>query len=218
MRLGPLRRRHDWRGALIRARRRSPHAAYGLDAAALKAIDRDLEAHMAVWVDSPDGHSEVRTELMDSIDRQLLHRALLELAPETRAAVLERVPGLTQGDVELERYLAAGNLRIDVLRRWAGIYYGDRAQGDWFETYRRAAEMRLESVRRDLERLAGAPVHAAQHHRDAAIRGLNTALRLRLLKAPAGAAIERRSLIARLRSLFGGSYHADFRGSGSAND
>lgn len=211
-------RRHDWRRALAAARRRTRRHGAGLDQAAIEAVDRDLEAHIAVWAASPEGRTEVRTELMDSVDRQLLHRAMMGLPVETREAVQRRVPELSQGEAELERYIAAGALRVAVLRRWAGFYYGDRAPGDWFETYRHAADMRLESVRRDLERLAGAPVHAAQHHRDAAIRGLNTALRLRLLQAPAGVAIGRRGLLGRLRGLYGGSYHDRLRDSHPLDD
>lgn len=206
-----VRNRRDWRHALAVARRRMRRRDYGLDRAALAAVDRDLETHIAVWAASPDGRTEARTELMDSVDRQLLQRALMRLPPATREAVGQRLPELARGESEWERNLAAGDLRVAVLRRWAGIYYGDRARGDWFETYRRAAEMRLESVCRDLERLAGAPVHAAQHHRDAAIRGLNTALRLRLLQAPAGVAIGRRGLRARLRGLLARSYHERLR-------
>lgn len=139
---------------------------------------------------------------MDSVDRHLLQRALLKLDSPIREAVRERVCELPRTDAELDRYIAAGAVRLDVLRNWAGRYYRDRATGDWFDTYRKAAEMRSESVSRDLERLAGAPVHAAQHHRDAAIRGLNQALRLRLLQAPPRSRIARAAYRNWVRGVF----------------
>jgi len=190
--VNPLRilpRRRRWRPALriawrLAGARRSP-----LDASALDLVRHDLEAHAATWAANPDGRAITRTELLDSVDRELLNDALLALSAPEREAVRERIPELPPRDAELRRRLDADRLRLRVLRRWAGLFYGDRARGDWFDTYRRAAEMRRESLGRDLERLAGTPVHIAQHHRDAAIRGLNTALRLRLLQAPPRARI-----------------------------
>ncbi|HYW75454.1 MAG TPA: hypothetical protein VFA48_02355, partial [Gammaproteobacteria bacterium] len=70
----------------------------------------------------------------------------------------------------------------------------------------RAAEMRMESIGRDFERIAGLPVHVAQDNRDAAIRGLNAAIRLRLLQMPPGRAVTHRSLRTRLRQLL---HHED---------
>jgi len=191
-RLNPLRllpRRRRWKPALRIAWHLGGARRSGLDASALNVVRHDLEAHAAAWAADPGGRAAARTELLDSVDREFLNDALLALEPAEREAVRKRIPELPHSDAELRRRLEADRVRLAVLRRWSGLFYGDRARGDWFDTYRRAAEMRRESLGRDLERLAGTPVHIAQHHRDAAIRGLNTALRLRLLQAPAGVRI-----------------------------
>lgn len=139
----------------------------------------------------------MRTELMDSVDRNLIHHALLELDAGPAQAILREMPELPGSRPDLARLIEAGELRIQLMRRWAGLYYGDQTDGDWFDTYRRAAEMRKSSAARDLERVAGSAVTATHNNIDAAIRGLNTSLRLRLLQAPRGKKIRQRSLASR---------------------
>lgn len=201
------RRRPDYRKAFARAWRDASGAVPALDDAAHEAVRSDLETRTQAWAQNPEGLHDLRTELMDSVDRELVHRAFLTLDPATRNAVRERLPELPRSDTDAKRHLAAEELRILVLRNWAALYYGDRARGDWFDTYRRAAGMRKESAVRDLKRLAGEPPGLAENHRDAAVRGLNASLRIRLLRAPPGVKIGRRGLRARLRSLAAGSYH-----------
>jgi len=203
-----LSRRRRWRRALAKASRRAGTARSGLDPSALTVVHEDLETRAAAWAADPDGRAAVRTELMDSIDRIMLNGALLALKSEEREAVRRRMPQLPRSDPELRRNLEADRLRLRVLRHWTGLVFRDRARGDWFDVYQRAAEMRRESLGRDLERLAGTPVHAAEHHRDAAIRGLNTALRLRLLQAPPRARIGKRRRGLRLPGPMGRFYHA----------
>ncbi|MGH8272147.1 MAG: hypothetical protein ACRESG_07465 [Gammaproteobacteria bacterium] len=178
-----------------------------MDEAALEAVRRDLEVRTCIWAQGEDGLRGLRTELMDSVDRELVHRAFLALDPGLRTAVRERLPELPDSDTEVQRYLAASALRISVLRTWAALFYRDRVRGDWFDTYRRAADMRETSAVRDLERLAGEPPGLAQSHRDAAIRGINASLRMRLLQAPRAAKIGRRGLLSRLRGRMKALYH-----------
>ncbi|MDN5863870.1 MAG: hypothetical protein L0I62_01430 [Gammaproteobacteria bacterium] len=177
--------------------------AQGRDDKDASAVLQDLRKRTRIWANNPDGLSETRTELMDSVDRGLLHRGLMQLDPDTVQTVLDRMPELPASSTDLARLIAANELRTAVIRNWAGRYYGDRAQGDWFDAYCRAAEMRQASAARDLERLAGEPTAAIQNHIDAAIRGLNTSLRLRLLQAPRGRKIGHRSLQTRLRQFLG---------------
>ncbi|MGH8274345.1 MAG: hypothetical protein ACRES9_08880 [Gammaproteobacteria bacterium] len=176
-----------------------------LDTEAREAVRRDLESRIRAWASSEDGLQKLRTELMDSVDRGLVHRAFLRLAPELRT-VRERVPEIPRSDAEIRRFIAASELRMSVIRAWAGRWYGDRAPGDWFETYCKAAAMREESVVRDLERLSGDAQTSTRNNLDAAMRGVNASLRLRLVQAPPGVKIGHLGLRSRLRLLlpFGG--------------
>ena len=193
----------SWRKDFERAWRRCKAARRPLDAEARARVREDVLNHIGIWVtrDSEQGRLGCRTELMDSMERICLRRALSALDPQTRERVSERLPEFRQLDHGQARQLEAEKLRMDLLRTWTGLYYGDRARGDWYDVYFRAAEMRMDSIRRDLERIAGLPVHMAENNRDAAIRGLNAAIRLRLLQMPPGRALTHRSLRTRLRQL-----------------
>ncbi len=206
-RLRSLRRKSDCQRTFVRAWRKTNADAAPLDEAARAAVRRDLETRTRAWAQDEDGLRCLRTELMDSVDRELVHCTFLALDSDTRTAVRERLPELPQSDADVQRYLAASALRICVLRAWAALYYRDHARDDWFDTYRRAAEMRKASAVRDLARLAGAPPGLAQSHRDAAVHGLNASLRMRLLQAPRGGKIGRRGLRSRLRGFLSGPYH-----------
>jgi hypothetical protein len=145
-------------------------------------------------LDHDAGRLQARNELMDGTERMQLQRALRELDPETRVRVVARMSEFKHLARDPNRYLTAEKLRLDVLRTWMGFYYGDYAPGDWYDMYCKAAEMRLDSISRDFERIAGMPVYKAEDNRDAAIRGINASLRLRLLKMPPGTRVDRRSL------------------------
>lgn len=190
----------DLQQSLIQTWREAAGRAETLDTTAREAVRRDLENRIRTWAANEDGLKKLRSELMDSVDRGLVYRALLRLAPDLRTAVRERVSELPRSDAEIERFIAASELRISVIRAWAGRWYGDRARGDWFEAYRKAAAMREDSALRDLERLAGDPQPTTRNNLDAAMRGLNASLRLRLIQAPPGAKIGHLSLRSRLRS------------------
>lgn len=193
----------NWRKDFDRAWRRCKAERRPLDAEALEKVREDVLNHIGAWAarDAEQGRLGCRSELMDSMERICLRRALSALDPQTRERVSERLPEFRQLDHNQERHLEAEKLRMDLLRTWTGFYYGDRARGDWYDVYFRAAEMRMNSIGRDLERIAGLPVHMAENNRDAAIRGLNAAIRLRLLQMPPGRALTHRSLRTRLRQL-----------------
>jgi len=198
----------NWRKDFDRAWRKCKTARGSLDAEALETVRKDVLNHIGEWTtkDPDEGRLACRTELMDSMERICLRRALAVLDPETRERVAERLPEFRQLNHGQARQLDAEKLRVELLRTWTGLFYGDRGRGDWFDVYTRAAEMRMESIGRDFERIAGLPVHVAQDNRDAAIRGLNAAIRLRLLQMPPGRAVTHRSLRTRLRQLL---HHED---------
>lgn len=196
--------RRDWRRYFDRAWRRCRVADAGLDSEALRTVRDDLLNNMARWtqLDRDEGRLACRNHVMDSIERLCLQRGLQALDPDTRERVAARLDEFRHLDRDLERHILAEALRIAVLREWSARYFGDRSRGDWYDTYRKAAEMRMDSIGRDFERIAGLPVHVAQDNRDAAIRGLNAALRLRLLQVPRGRAVTHKSLRTRLRGIF----------------
>lgn len=177
-----------------------------LDAGARQAVRSDLAQYIAHWLslDTDQGRLACRTELMDSLERLCLERSLQVLEPATRVRLVERMPEFRPLVRNLSRQMRAEELRIAVLRDWAGRYYRDRGRDDWYETYRKATELRMESIGRDFERVAGLPVLAVENNRDAAIRGLNASLRLRLLQMPPGRAVTHRSLRTRLLDILPG--------------
>lgn len=196
-------RSRDWQKDLDRAWRRCTPSRTGLKRDALDVLQSDLRRHIQGWtaLDHDEGLLQARNALMDGTERLLLQQTLSSLDPQTRASVASRLPEFKHLARDLDRYLAAEKLRLDVLRAWMGLYYGDWARGDWYDVYRKAAEMRQESIARDFERIAGLPVYKAEDNRDAAIRGINASLRLRLLQMPPGARVGRRSLRTRWQQL-----------------
>ncbi len=192
-----------WKKDFERAWRRCKAARRPLDADALDAVRKDVLSHIETWTtkDPEEGRLACRNQLMDSMERICLRRALAALDPQTREKVAERLPEFRHLDHSQTRHLEAETLRMDLLRTWTGLYYGDRARGDWYDVYARAAKMRMDSIGRDFERIAGLPVHTVENNRDAAIRGLNAALRLRLLQMPPARAVTHRSLRTRLRKF-----------------
>lgn len=203
-------RRRNWRKQLERAWRRCSPDRAGLERDTLDVIREDLHRHIQGWteLDHDEGLLQARNELMDGTERMLLQHTLKGLDPETRASVSGKMPEFREMARDLDRYLAAEKLRLDVLRAWMGFYYGDRARGDWYDVYSKAAEMRLESIGRDFERIAGMPVYKAEDNRDAAIRGINASLRLRLLQMPPGARVDRSGLRTRLSQWLNRNHEA----------
>ncbi|MGA7966955.1 MAG: hypothetical protein WCB49_13895 [Gammaproteobacteria bacterium] len=204
-------RRRDWLKQLDRAWRRCSSARSGLKLDALDVLREDLLRHIRIWtaLDRNEGLLQARNELMDSTERMLLQRTLRELEPGIRTSVASKMPEFKPVAENLDRYLAAETLRLDVLRAWMGFYYGDRARGDWYDVYCKAAEMRLESIGRDFERIAGMPVYKAEDNRDAAIRGINASLRLRLLQMSPGARVGRPGLRTRWNQWLNRNHEAN---------
>lgn len=203
--------RSNWRKQLDRAWRRSSPARSALGRDALDVLRDDLRQHIQTWtaLDHDEGLQRARNELMDGTERMLLQRTLRRLDPGIRASVAAKMPEFKPVAEDLDRYLAAETLRLDVLRAWMGFYYGDRARGDWYDVYCKAAEMRLESIGRDFERIAGMPVYKTEDNRDAAIRGINASLRLRLLQMPPGARVGHPGLLTRWKQWLNRNHEAN---------
>lgn len=204
----------DWERCLKRAWRVSKPDRSGLDRESLDVVQESLRRHMRDWVslDGDEGMMQARNELMDGTERMLLQRTLQGLDEQIRTSVASKIPEFRPVAREPGRYLRAEQLRLHVLRLWAGLYYGDRARGDWYEVYRKAAELRLDSIARDFERIAGLPVYKTEDNRDAAIRGINASLRLRLLQMPPGAKVGRRSLRTRWQQWLNRNREGDENG------
>lgn len=173
----------------------------------METLHCDLERQTSKWAAAEDGLRLLRQELLDSVDRELVHDALSDLKAESRALVRRRIGGLPETETEMRRHREANALRRSVLRCWAANFYDDSRTGDWFDTYERAAALRRTTVARDLRRLAGERFDAAQNHRDAAVHALNTSLRLRLLKLPPHSIIGRSDSQRWLRRLLRRFYH-----------
>jgi hypothetical protein len=201
-----FRRAGDESGRSFEQAWRSSRGQATLDAATLERLRRDLRQLTSNWADNEEGLRLLRQELLDSIERGLVHDAFVSLDADSRALVRKQLSDLPETEAEMERYRNADALRRSVLRSWAALYYNDGCAGDWFDVYMRAAALRRASVIRDLKRLAGRHFDQVQNHRDAAVHALNTSLRLRLLKAPPRAVIGRKNAATRLRRLFRRSY------------
>lgn len=134
---------------------------------------------------------KLRTILMDYVDSALLYQGVMALPDHVREAVAKQLPELPADVTTNADYGQLVSLRIAVLRNYAGSRFRDRKKGDWFDIYRQAGQMRVNSLVRDLARVAGEPMPITENHRDAAMRSLNTALRLRLLQIPPGQRITR---------------------------
>ncbi|GEM_PF-6893501 len=179
-----------------------------LDKVALDALHGELLSMVSAWKGPENGLSDLRTTIMNDMDRSLLYGVFLTLEPGIREKIRMRIPELPQRDEEVERHLKAMDLRISVLRAWGMRWYLDRGSHGWFEVYRQAVHLRHDAVRRDLIRLSGESAGPIHDFRDSASRALNTALRLRLLQLPPGASIDTLNRPRRLNSFPRRLYHA----------
>jgi hypothetical protein len=155
-----------------------------LDAAALAAVRDDLERLEVETLARDRPLLAVREELMASVDRRMLNTEVLRLPDAVKARVRAHSQELQQSDAEARRYIAANEWRLHVLREYAALRYGDKADGDWFAVYERAAQLKQRSLRSALERaLEG----GASDPRAAQIASVDDELKRRLLTVPPGA-------------------------------
>lgn len=161
-------------------------ASSALDAAALQAVHAnliDVEGQLNV---SAQPMQALRTELMDSLDRQVLNSEILNLPEDLRARLRQQQDSVLQNDAEARAWLAANALRMEVLREYAHRRFGDRTDGDWFDVYARAAHLRQRNTRNYIERVLGGTRNTGDDTRFQAMTLKDSEIRARLLQVPPG--------------------------------
>jgi hypothetical protein len=128
----------------------------------------------------------IRKELMDSIDRRQLNAEILNLPVNTRSELRKSHPDILQTDDNARTYIDANELRIAVLRAYAGLRYGDRVDGDWFDVYQKASSLRQRGTRGYIERAVGGTTHSTDDIRFQTMTLMDNEIRERLLQVPAG--------------------------------
>ncbi len=128
----------------------------------------------------------VRRELMDSIDRRQLNSEILKLSEDMRANLRRSHPEILQTDETARAYIFANELRIAVLREYAGLRYGDCADSDWFAVYQKASRLRQRSTRNYIERALGGTQSATDDARFHTMTLMDSEIRTRLLQVPPG--------------------------------
>ena len=128
----------------------------------------------------------VRRELMDSIDRRQLNSEILKLPLNVRADLRKSHPDILQTDEAAHIYISANEMHIAVLRKYAGLRYGDCAEGDWFDVYQKASSLRQRGTRSYIERAVGGTQSATDDVRFQAMTLMDSEIRNRLLQVPAG--------------------------------
>ncbi len=128
----------------------------------------------------------VRGELMDSIDRRQLNSEILKLSEDMRTNLRKSHPEILQTDEATRAYILANELRIAVLREYAGLCYGDCADGDWFDVYQKASRLRQRSTRNYIERVLGGTQSATDDARFHTMTLMDGEIRTRLLQVPPG--------------------------------
>lgn len=128
----------------------------------------------------------IRQELMDSIDRRHLNCEILKLSVNARSDLRKSHPHILQTDEAARTYIGANELRIAVLREYAGLRYGDRADGDWFDVYQKASSLRQRSTRGYIERAVGGTQSTTDDVRFQTMTVMDIEIRKRLLQVPAG--------------------------------
>ena len=133
--------------------------------------------------------TQIRLEIMASVDRHALNGELLQLPVDIRQQVRQANPEILQDDSEAERYLAANELRLLVLREYASRRFGDRAKSDWLEVYLRAARIKQRSLHRMIENSVQ-DNNSETTVRLQAIQLVDEKLREQLLRVPPGTVFE----------------------------
>lgn len=128
----------------------------------------------------------LRRELMDSVDRRVLNTEILDLPPEVRLKLRRQSQEILQSDEEARTYLAANEVRMAVLREYGARRFGDRADGDWFDVYQKASQLKQRGARGFIRRTLSGTQSDADDARYQSITRVDQELRTRLLQVPAG--------------------------------
>lgn len=155
-----------------------------------EAVREDLLRFEARALAEPEPLLAIRRELMDSIDRRMLNREILALPENLRRGLRAQSGDVIASDAEAEAYLAANELRLEILREYAGRRYGDRAPQDWFDVYERAARLRQRTARNYITRSMSGEMNEEHDARQQAISLVDSQLRAHLLKVAPGTRFE----------------------------
>lgn len=128
----------------------------------------------------------LRRELMDSVDRRLLNMEILQLPPEVRQRLRAQSKDMLQDDDEARTYIAANEMRMGVLREFAWLRFGDRAEGDWFDVYEKASRLKQRGARNFIQRTLNGTQTGEDDARYQSMTRVDQEIRTRLLKVPAG--------------------------------
>jgi hypothetical protein len=162
--------------------------------AILAAIDSgDREAVLQSLLDFeaslkqvPEPMIALRKELMDSVDRRLLNLEILQLPDEVKNRLREQSSEMLQSDPQAKAYIAANDLRMAVLREYAAQRFGDRTDGDWFDVYLKASRLKQKGARNFIQRTLSGSQSSADDARYQTMTIVDSEIRARLLKMPAG--------------------------------
>ena len=128
----------------------------------------------------------IRREIMDSVDRRMLNQEILALPPELKQRLRDSSAEALQNDADAWLYIAANELRLEILRELAARRFGDRAEHGWFAVYEKASRMKQRTARHFLRRSLAGELHQAEDSRQQAISMVDGALRARLLEVAPG--------------------------------
>lgn len=128
----------------------------------------------------------IRREIMDSVDRRMLNQEILALPPELKQRLRDSSAEALQNDADAWLYIAANELRLEILRELAARRFGDVAEHGWFAVYEKASRMKQRTARHFLRRSLTGELHQAEDSRQQAISMVDGALRARLLEVSPG--------------------------------
>lgn len=157
-----------------------------LDQAAIDTVREDLLRLERDFLGGKYPLTEIRKELMASVDRRMLNTEILRLPEDVKAQVRGESPDLIQNDLEARRYIAANELRLQVLREFATRRYGDFAKRDWFAVYEQASRLKQRNARFFIEQALRGPGLDSDNPHHQAISMVDSQLKVRLLEVPPG--------------------------------
>lgn len=132
----------------------------------------------------------IRQELMDSIDRRMINREILLLPENLKQQLRTQSGDVIATDAEAEAYLAANELRLEILREYAARRFGDRAPQDWFEVYEHAVRLKQRTARDYIMNSMQGRLSDDSNARHQAISLVDSQLRAHLLKVMPGTRFE----------------------------
>lgn len=132
----------------------------------------------------------IRRELMDSIDRRMINREILTLPENLKQQLRAQSGDVIATDAQAEAYLAANELRLEVLREYAARRFADRAPCDWFNVYEHAAGLKQRTVRDYITSSMKGELSDDGNARHQAISLVDSQLRSHLLKVMPGTRFE----------------------------